>query len=506
MRIPWRATGLAALLAALFALPLVTRTPGATLGNVAVRPTLEDLTDQQDLYSSSTQSFLRQSHWLETVTSIDISLADDRLANVDFQTPDRTHRLALRNVPLDQLVPRLHYPVNGAADDFDAFNLMMAEYARNGLSVPVGSAGDAIAHFETTLSEDVPWTLAADYQFLPNAYYRPLRVSIVNNCLAPGLWELAAQDTAGELYHAWFSFPRPQYLQLVARTNRLDVPFVERALEWSEQPVPLDLDRLRAEGELIDTVAVEVVHADVGYSSQDSRRKLAKRFLLYEDATGLHLPQTTTDILQNVVKLSDFVPPGKYSFSQRKPFDYAFLAAPRDARVLRVEPRTSYGWNLTETQVRPAREEERLYIELQIDLGSELLIIGNLPLDLLVPQEEYAIHGFGVGVLAAQDFAERRSFLIADGHRPSFAYLAIRADQGLLAVNSHDRGIEQVYLRSFPDREPPYWELVVTSFERIADLVKYRVPMPESLWSLQRLHARRYTTPVYLSYRDDNVR
>ena len=115
------------------------------------------------------------------------------------------------------------------------------------------------------------------------------------------------------------------------------------------------------------------------------------------------------------------------------------------------------------------------------------------------------IHGFGVGILSASGLAERRAFLIEQGPAPSYAYLARRSGDRLYGLNSHGRGIEQVFIRSHPHAAVPYWEVVVTSYERIVDLVKYRIEMPEALREQQQQASEAYIPPIYFTYRDDNV-
>ena len=114
------------------------------------------------------------------------------------------------------------------------------------------------------------------------------------------------------------------------------------------------------------------------------------------------------------------------------------------------------------------------------------------------------LHGFGVGILSASGFAERRRFLLDRGPQPSFAYLAARKDGQLVGLNSHGRGIEQIFVRSHPD-DDPHWTVTITSYERIVDLVKYRIDMPDEIVEMQRKASAGYIPPIYLSYRDDNV-
>ncbi len=190
-------------------------------GSVPVSQSLEDVTSDGSLYTPSTQSFLRGEHWLETVEELEILTDDDGFANIRFHSPGSDHTLEITNFRLEYLAPRLNYPAANPPDAFDAFNLMLAEYSRNSMSVPTGKPGDATAHFETSLAEDAPWRLAGDYQFSPNPFVKPIRVGVINNCLAPGLWELNASDRSGEIYHAWFDMPEALYTDLVARANGL---------------------------------------------------------------------------------------------------------------------------------------------------------------------------------------------------------------------------------------------------------------------------------------------
>ena len=145
-------------------------------------------------------------------------------------------------------------------------------------------------------------------------------------------------------------------------------------------------------------------------------------------------------------------------------------------------------------------------VEIHLDLGEWELVFGNLPIELLVPQEDLGIHGFGVGVLPSSDLAERRKFLIEAGPPPSFAYLCRKKGDQRIAVNSHDYGLEQVFLRTHIQADKPWWEITLTSYERIVDIVKYRVEVPAALTTELRAVAANYSAPIYRTYRDDNLR
>lgn len=487
----------------------------ATSVSIAVRPSLEDRLLDGSVYNPSTQSFLRGHHLLESIERIELVVDRPDQSSLMLVGPDGDELLTVKGLSLQLLVPRLHYRAGerageraaGPPDDFDAYNLMLAEYARVGLSVPVGKASDTMAHFETdSLRESVPWILKDDYTFVPNPVARPVRFSVINNCLAPGLWELSASDRTGEIYHAWFNFPKDLYIDLIAQTNGIDRSFVSDAIQWKSQEVELKLDRLRRVKERIGQASLSLIkRGDIGFSSQDSRRKLHKHFVqVFQD--GQWTDPTELDQLTALPsRFSNFVSPGKYSIQDRKQFDFDFLRQVKAVDVSRVESLTRYDWMSHD----PQKSKDSAHsdcLELLVGLADESIVIGNLPLSLLVPQEDFVINGFGVGILSSSGIAERQRYLIDEGPPPSFAYLYRHASGRMLGLNSHDYGIEQIFIRTHIDDSEPWWEITVTSYERIVDIVKYRVEIPDELHEPLRQAARRYVSPLYRTYRDDNLR
>lgn len=478
---------------------------GYGTARVAIAPTLEDRTSDGSLYNPSTQSLVREHHWLESVEEVKLRTGPSKRGTVSFLAPGSREELSVKNLPMDYLVPRLHYEPASPPDAFDALNLMLAEYSRNSVSVPVGKSGDTMAHFETTLPESAPWTLEGDYVFKPNAFVRPVRVGLINNCLRPGLWEVSASDRSGEIYHGWFEMPYSKYIRLVAKTNRVPAAFAKEALEWRTDAVPVELDRLRAVLEPLGTVPARLSgNTESGFSSQDSRRKLEKGYVMVEKEGNLLVPATLRDLTDNPCHMSPFIEPGKYDVKERRSFDLTFLAGVKSAAVSRVEPRTSYDWCNPRRDEAPGKKGG--YVEIIVQLEDHTLQLGNLPMILLVPQADFAIDGFGVGVLSSDGLAERRKYLIEEGPAPSFAYLCQEKDGQLTAVNNHDKGLEQIFIRTHIDDAEPWWEITVTSYERIVDLVKYRVEIPEPLREEMKRYALEYIEPLYLTYRDDNLR
>ena len=54
--------------------------------------------------------------------------------------------------------------------------------------------------------------------------------------------------------------------------------------------------------------------------------------------------------------------------------------------------------------------------------------------------------------------------------------------------------------------EDPWWEVTMTSYERMVALVKYQVAIPVDLRQEAESYALEYIAPLYLTYRDDNLR
>ncbi len=471
---------------------------------VSITPDLESITPEGYRYTPSTQSFLRGHHWLNNIVTGFIEKNNDLLGNIDFKFKESSHDKSfnVKNIPLNHIVPRLHYKINKEADEFDYFNLMMAEYSRNGISFPYGKDGDNISHFETDLKAESPWILEDNYEFKPNPIFKPLRFSVINNCLAPTLWELSARDKTGEIYHSWFKFPEKDYYDIVAKVNSLPEENIKNALKWKDEKVALKLDRLRKVNNVLGVQNIKVIDEAISYSTQGSRQKLSKGFVVCKEGDKHVKPKSLKDITAKPVKMAKFIPPGLYSMEEKMDFDFNIYENPIEAKVSVVDPLTSYNFDSA-----PFKRDNLKYIELEIQLPDNTkLIIGNLPLKLLVKQEDFPIHGFGVGILSAGGFAERRRFLLEQGFHPSFVYLVKEENGKLVTLNSHEKGLEQVFIRSFPNAETPHWDITFTSYERITDIVKYRINISPELIDEQIKHTEDYVTPIYFSYRDDNIR
>jgi hypothetical protein len=269
--------------------------------------------------------------------------------------------------------------------------------------------------------------------------------------------------------------------------------------------VPLKLERLRREKKNLGEAPVSLFAREDarGFSSQDSRRKISMGFAMIEKDGKAVPAESSNDFTTWPVLFPDFIPPGKYSLTDRKRFDLRFLRDVKQAKIRTVEPLTSY---------TPFKKEKRSladhspFVEIELEFENKRIVVGNLPSSLLVPQEDYPIYGFGVGVQSSSEPAERRQFLPEKAPPPSFAYLCRVEDGKALALNSHEFGLEQVFVRTHINDKDPWWEITLASFERIVDIVKYRVDIPPGLHAVLRKSASQYVSPLYRVYRDDNVR
>jgi hypothetical protein len=473
-----------------------------SLEEIQVKTLQEDLNQKGEIYSASTQTLLRGKHWLESIKSVNIQLLNGAI-DLDLKGGTPEHYMGLRNIPISFIIPGLNYKNLGAFDSFDAFNLRMQEYSRAGLSFPNGTEENRMTRFVTNLREETPWSMKGQ-EFIPNPSVRPMRVAVINNCLAPGLWELSAVDRSGEMFHGWFNFPLEQYYALVSKHNHIQVEQAKKSLNWSVDSVPIHLERMRNEIKEFPEMGFKVAtDSKAGYSSDDSRRKIERKYVEIKNDTGWATPKKVGDILSHPTRFSSFIPPGKYSIKEKREFNFSYFQTPVSAIVREVKPLTEYTASL---ELKHRKSEDTRYLEIELTFPERTLWIGNLPLRLLVSQQDYAIHGFGVGIFESDGLAERRKLFLENGPLPSFAYVGkIDKDGVAIALNSHEQGLEQIFLRVLDDGAGLRWEIILSSYERISDIARFEVPVPEELQADVRAAIDSYITPPYFTYRDDNI-
>lgn len=454
----------------------------------------------------STQSINRYASVLRGFSNpVDITVDAGRM-KLMLSHPETDAKVVLNNIDLRFITPMLPYSVS-EPDDFDLANLMLAEYSRNGVSMSFQKDNRNYGYFNTSgnVFNNEPEYIGEAGALKPNPGVLPLRFDLTNNCLNAGLWELSASDSAGEIYHSWFSFPRSEYYELIRQVNGLEMNDFEmfNALRYKKElnTVKVYLDRLRdIKSELVSVKPRIVVKKEIGsYSTQDSRRKAQKGYFVVdrqgEEISPLYFHELH---IADTFKLKRFVPPGIYT--NKEHFKIPFNPFWERVDIKEVEPLTRYKGG------RKANSELG-YVEITVyeNGGDRAVVFGNIAIDLLVEQEDYFIPGFGVGILAPSELIERRYLRLKDGPVPHYAYQIERKDDDWYLLNNHEEGIEQVTIRPF-ERDGSYFlRITLIAYERILDLIEFEVPVSGELESRMRLATKLYTPPMYRVYKDDNI-
>ena len=481
---------------------------------VALHLDQEEQTVDGKLMNPATQSINRYSSVLRDLNRLlEVELSDGgKKVSFTLGTMQGEDRLFANAIESKFLVPLLPYPTGGKPDAFDQANLMLAEFARNGIALSYQDENSMFGYFNAT--EGLFEENTEDYRYMngqmsPNERTKPRRFSVTNNCLKPGLWEFAAKDTVGELYHSWFDMPREAYHQMIRGASDIQITDSDLADALSYDAdisdVPLVLERLRREGKTLGSVQPRIrMSKEVGgYSSQDSRRKVQKGyFQVIRDGEVIE-PKTFAEMKPgDVFRVRRFIAPGIYAAEDFEEFTYNPYWS--KAQIREVTPLTRYPGG------REA-DDPLGYVEIQLyeSGGKRSIVVGNLPVSLLVEQDDYRIHAFGAGVLPPSEVVERRYLRIKEGPVPHYAYLitrdANRADEPWHLLNNHEFGLEQVYIRPFRRSGKMFLRLTLVSYERIVDLLEMELEVPEELAGRIRQATRDYVPPLFRVYEDANI-
>lgn len=466
----------------------------------------EEKISENKVLSSSTQSLNRYHSVLRELPQTHFEY-DAKRQEIELSLSNDQEQLQLKNIDARFLLPLLPYPHKKRIDDFDKANLLLAEFARNGISLSYQTDNSAFGFFSASagLFNDEGEYYYHTEGIQPNRGVRPKRFSITNNCLDPGLWELNATDAVGEMYHAWFSLPEDRYQQMVKDQNGLENSVEELADFVANRQhfagIPLDLARLReVRGEYLTSRAQLSQDKALGaYSSQDSRRKVQRGFFrILREGEAVALDKLEELQTGDAFSLHSFQAPGVYRTADRTTIPHN---ANWEEIVLReVSPKTSYGGR---------HEDFGKYGYLELELfakdKSQSIIAGNIPIQLLVLGEDYQIPAFGAGVLPASEPIERRYLRLQQGPPPAYAYLTQLQDGKQFMLNNHPAGYEQIYLRPFLQKQQLMLRITIVSYERIVDLLEFVVPITGPLAEKINKASEEYQPPIHLVYQDSNI-
>lgn len=296
-------------------------------------------------------------------------------------------------------------------------------------------------------------------EFNRNEVHNPLPdgtdLSIANNCLERGLWEvkLARQQDGRTvtLFHAWFTFPKDEYARLFQSANGMDYEAYDRL--FASYPgvggFVLPLAALRAVKSERELTGLDVHAADPieRLTEQRNKTKLLKtEIAAYGDFARSDTQPITT---------AKFNPPGLYDQADTMRFDLTWLARP--SRVLWRE--------VASPRVKGAFPE----VEVRFENGYRILI-ADAKLSELAPRREVPatesdvlklVCGIGTPVIHATA-AERAAEISEDRPR----YLMILDARGN-HVDNHLTGVDGVY--AWRDAgDPGRLHLWLVGYERIA--------------------------------------
>jgi hypothetical protein len=467
----------------------------------------ERLADQP--LSSSTQSVNRYRSVLSRFDAVDLTY-DARSGRLSLRFDDKGAPSALvgyENIDARFVVPLLPYPHGRTLSKFDELNLMLAEYSRNGVELSLQDDNSEYGYATTRglFNDDEEYRFEGG-KVVPNPGARPKRMSLVNNCLFPGLWELSASDSVGEMWHAWMTLPAHGYFGLVRAVDGIDAgdDQLRDVLDYHKTipRVALELERLRHVVRTVGTfpVAVDASKAIGSYSTQDSRRKVQRKFYRVERA-GQEVAAATFGDLQpgDLFQFFSFVPPGIYTKKTLRTVPYEPIWT--TATLREVTPRTRYG----ATPSPHPYAEGALELTLRSGDGKRAIVVGNLPIDLLVFQEDYDVPGFGVGVLRASEPIEKRHLFLRDGPAPVYAYAADVDGDTLYLANNHELGLEQIYLRPVKRGDDVMLRVTLVAYERIVDILEVEVKLPDALARKMIDASAHYQRPLWRSFSDSNL-
>ena len=466
----------------------------------------ERLADQP--LSASTQSVNRYRSVLSRFDAADL-IYDARRGRLRLHLDEggrASDAIAFENIDPRFVVPLLPYRHDKRLSPFDKLNLMLAEYSRNGIELSLQDKNTEYGYVASRgLFNDDEEYRFEDGKVVPNPGARPKRMSLVNNCLFPGLWELSAADSVGELYHAWMTLPAHGYFELVRAVDGIDASDEEMAdvLDYHKTipRVAIDFERLRAAGRVFGSAAVksEASRPVGGYSTQDSRRKVQRKFYRIQRDGQEIAARTFADLKAgDMFTFYSFIPPGIYTNKTLRTVPYQPIWT--SATLTEVKPRTRFG----DAPPQP-HPQGALELTLRSSDGKRALVVGNLPIDLLVFQEDYDVPGFGVGVQRASDPIEKRHLFLSEGPAPVYAYSADIEGGTLYIANNHEQGLEQIYLRPQLRGEQVYLRVTLVAYERIVDILELDLLLPDQLAQQIRQASAHYERPLWRSFSDSNL-
>ncbi|MEO0378424.1 MAG: hypothetical protein AAF329_28285 [Cyanobacteria bacterium P01_A01_bin.17] len=219
--------------------------------------------------------------------------------------------LTLNNVDLSLMIPKVPERARGNKDLIRWF-LSEREFNRQRVTFAAGSS-----------HVDLPDGLGG---------YGPeqISVSLTNNCLGAGHWELAVSavdenDQSQKIYQGYFDFPKGAYASLIAQANATSYMGQARTMEaWPGfrflSGLPFDLASLRQVDEEHSVIATDLATEPV----IAAKEQVEKAELMV--AQSPEVPVTWADLRASEITYQSFVPPGIYLPERAWGSDYSQIA------------------------------------------------------------------------------------------------------------------------------------------------------------------------------------
>jgi hypothetical protein len=307
------------------------------------------------------------------------------------------------------------------------------------------------------------------------------------------------------MYHAWMKLPARGYFDLVRAVDGINSSDDElrEALDYHKTipEVAIDFDKLRTRGRDFGSYPLtsDGSRPIGGYSTQDSRRKVQRKFYRIERGGKTIDAQRFSDLLPgDIFQFHSFIPPGIYS--KKTPHSVPYEPIWSSITLTEVNPRTHFSAQSPHRYAAGALE-----LTMRSSDGKRAIVVGNLPIDLLVFQEDYDIPGFGVGVLRASEPIEKRYLFLAKGPAPVYAYSANVEGNTFYIANNHEQGLEQIYLRPYQRGADVMLRITLVAYERIVDILETEVKLPEELARRIMAASAAYRRPLWRSFSDSNL-
>jgi len=389
--------------------------------------------------------------------TIQFEQVQDDIYNISFdlQHGQLQTELTLKNVDLGLMIPTVPARAHGNKE-LTRWFLSEREFNRQRVTFAAGS-------FHIDLSSG-----------LKGYRQDQISVSLTNNCLGAGHWELAVavvdeNEESQKIYQGYFEFPKGAYADLVAQANT--TPYMAQARTMEAWPgfrflsgLPFDLASLRQVNEVRSVMATDLATEPVLVAAE----QMDKAKLMVAESP--EAPLTWADLRSSEISYQSFVPPGIYLPERSWNSDYSQIAHLQSAVIRDI------------TLPHPSQTSTESLVELELTFKNEAgqtrrWIISGIDIESL-PQlspQDYS-DGFyrplGFGPTFTQDYESLKQ--MSPSEDPYFSVILDEDDK--VIDYRQDIGLNGLVMhRNLSD--PNMLHLYPMSYERITLVGHYTIDL-----------------------------